>query len=404
VTDIRILHIDESGHNHRAASGGNVNANRADATGASTLRLAIQMTRLETQVARQIQQTIRSLGGDGFVTDCNNGATDRSDVLLIGELRTFHRMMEQIKNPPLEFVDLAEKLNQHMSRVARPVSFEIDCGSHVLRLSERTHVMGVLNVTPDSFSDGGQYFNTDRAVERACEMAEEGADIIDIGGESTRPGSDSISAEEELDRVIPVIQRFREQVDIPISIDTTKSIVAREAIKAGAHIVNDISALRSDPGMATVVAEHQVPLILMHMKGLPKNMQKDPTYVDLIGDIYAFLDERVDAAVEAGIARDRIIVDPGIGFGKTWPDNFILLNRLKQFHGLGCPLLVGVSRKSFIGWALNLPEDDRVMGTAAAVAASVLKGVHIVRVHDVKEMVQVVQIVDRIRNTIPSDC
>ena len=402
MTGIRIVHIDDLGHIRRKASSEDLNAGRKDAYNASAVHLTIQMTRLETEVARRIQQTIHSLGGDGFVTVGNNGVTDRSDVLLLGGLHTFHRLVEQMRKPPLECVRLSEQLNEHVSRVARPMSFAIDCGSRVLRLSERTHIMGVLNVTPDSFSDGGQYFETDRAVERALEMAGEGADIIDIGGESTRPGSDSVGEEEELDRVIPVIQRLRGQVNVPISIDTTKSIVAKEAIEAGAHIVNDISALRSDPQMAALVAEHRVPLILMHMRGLPKNMQKNPTYTDLIGEIYDFLDERVAAAVDAGIARDRIIVDPGIGFGKKWPDNFILLNRLKQFQGLGCPLLIGVSRKSFIGWALNRPEDDRVMGTAAAVAASVLKGVHIVRVHDVKEMLQVVQIVDRIRNTVPS--
>jgi dihydropteroate synthase len=399
---IRILHIHDSGPSRSADSGENQNAGQVHLPDAQALHLTIQMTRLGTEVARQIQKTIRSLGGNGFVTECNNGATGRSDVLLLGELPTFHRMIEQMRKPPLESIHLSEQLNYQVSRVARPLSFEIDCGPRVLRLSERTHVMGVLNVTPDSFSDGGQYYDTDRAVERACEMAEEGADIIDIGGESTRPGSDSIPAEEELARIIPVIQRLRGRVNVPISIDTTKSLVAHEAIKTGAHIVNDISALRSDPEMAEIVAEHRVPLILMHMKGLPKNMQKNPTYTDLVGEIYAFLDERVTTAVEAGVARDRIIVDPGIGFGKTWPDNFILLNRLKQFHGLGCPLLIGVSRKSFIGWALNRAEDDRVMGTAAAVAASILQGVHIVRVHDVKEMVQVVQIVDRIRSTVPS--
>ncbi len=394
MTGIRILHIHDLDHTHRSVPDKDSIVGRAHASGAGAIHLTIQMTRLETEVARQIQKTIRSLDGDGFVTEFNNGATGRADVLLLGELRTFHRMMEQIKKPPLECVDLAEKLNEHLSRVVRPVSFEIDCGPRVLRLWERTHVMGVLNVTPDSFSDGGQYYDTDKAVERGCEMAEEGADIIDIGGESTRPGSDSISAEEELDRVIPVIQRLRGRVNVLLSIDTTKSLVAREAIEAGAHIVNDISALRSDPGMAGVVAEHRVPLILMHMRGLPKDMQKNPTYSNLIGEIYAFLDERIATAVEAGITRDRIIVDPGIGFGKTWPDNFILLNRLKQFHGLGCPLLIGVSRKSFIGWALNRAKDDRVMGTAAAVAASVLKGVHIVRVHDVKETCRCIDMVD----------
>ncbi len=278
-----------------------------------------------------------------------------------------------------------------------PVSFVLDCGSKKLYLSERTHVMGVLNVTPDSFFDGGRYFDPDRAFERALEIEEEGADLIDIGGESTRPGSDPVEISEEMRRVIPLIEKLNGKISIPISIDTKKSEVAEAALQAGASIVNDVSGLRSDPEMISVVAKHKVPVVIMHMKGTPKNMQNNPSYEDLIGEIYDYLTGTIQMAVKGGIPKEKIIVDPGMGFGKKWEDNFVILGRLKTFQSLMCPILVGVSRKSFIGWALGLPEEKRLMGTAGAVAASVMNGAHIVRVHDVKEMVQVVRIVDRIK-------
>lgn len=277
-------------------------------------------------------------------------------------------------------------------------SFDLDCGCKTLHLSERTHVMGVLNVTPDSFYDGGRYFNRDRAVEKVLEMVEEGADIIDVGGESTRPGADPVDVSEEMRRVIPVIERLRGKMRVPISIDTRRSEVAEAAIRAGASIVNDVTGLRFDRKMTEVVAKFGVPVVVMHMKGSPKDMQKNPEYDDLIGEIYEYFDQSIQMALRAGISRGKIVVDPGIGFGKKWEDNFVVLKHLKVFQDLDCPLLVGVSRKSFIGWALDLAEGERLMGTAAAVAASVLQGVHIVRVHDVKEMVQVVRIVDRVKS------
>ena len=277
-------------------------------------------------------------------------------------------------------------------------SFVLDCGSRKLHLSDKTHVMGVLNVTPDSFFDGGKYFDPDRAFERALEIEQEGADLIDIGGESTRPGSDPVEISEEMRRVIPLIEKLKGKISIPISIDTKKSEVAEAALQAGASIVNDVSAFRADPEMISVVAKYNVPVVIMHMKGTPKTMQNNPTYEDIIGEIYRYLDETIQMAVERGISKNKIIIDPGIGFGKKWEDNFVILGCLKEFQNLMCPILVGVSRKSFIGWALDLPEEKRLMGTAGAVAASVMNGANIVRVHDVKEIVQVVRIVDRIKN------
>jgi dihydropteroate synthase len=252
-------------------------------------------------------------------------------------------------------------------------------------------------VTPDSFSDGGRYFTLDLALEHALKMIEDGADIIDVGGESTRPGSDPVPIEEELRRVIPVIKELAKRTKVPISIDTYKSEVARQALDNGALIVNDISGLRFDEKMAEVVAEYKASVVLMHIKGTPKTMQQNPEYKDVISEIYSYLSESVDLALSAGIKQ--IIVDPGIGFGKRLIDNLEIIRRLREFKSLGYPILIGVSRKSFIGNILNLPVDQRLEGTAGAVAISVWNGANIVRVHDVKEMVRVVRIVDAIKKT-----
>lgn len=279
-------------------------------------------------------------------------------------------------------------------------AFQLHCGKCILNLSERPHIMGILNVTPDSFSDGGQFIEEQQALDHAFKMQEAGADIIDIGGESTRPGADPVSQQEELDRVIPVIQSLRGKLDIPVSIDTYKSNVAKAALDAGASMINDISGLRFDPEMPAVAAKYQVPVVVMHIKGTPKNMQKNPVYSDLIGEMSQFLKDSVKIAEEAGIPRDQVIIDPGIGFGKSVKDNFIILNRLNEFHSIECPVLIGVSRKSFIGKTLDIPEKERLMGTAAAVAVSVIKGAHILRVHDVSEMNQVIRIASEINKTI----
>lgn len=271
---------------------------------------------------------------------------------------------------------------------------KINCGDRILDLSSRTHIMGILNVTPDSFADGGKYFDPARAIERGIQMAEEGADIIDIGAESTRPGAEPVAVEEELRRIIPVVEGLLSEVDIPISIDTYKSFVAETALNAGAQLINDISGLRFDPQMKEVVARFQVPIVIMHIKGKPRNMQQDPYYENLIGEIYEYLAESMRIAREAGIRQENIIIDPGIGFGKRLMDNYEILKRLKEFQGLACPILIGPSRKSFIGKVLSLPPEQRLAGTIAAVAIGIQNGAHIVRVHDVQEVSRACRIVD----------
>jgi dihydropteroate synthase len=278
-------------------------------------------------------------------------------------------------------------------------TFRLKLRSRTLVLGERTLVMGVLNVTPDSFSDGGRYLDAGAAVRRGLEMEAEGADIIDIGGESTRPGSEGVSAETELGRVLPVLEGLRGRLKIPISIDTQKAAVAETALAAGAEIVNDVTALCGDAEMGEVVRRAGVPVVLMHMRGRPKTMQRRPFARDVMRDVTRGLREAIGRAREAGIPRGRVILDPGIGFGKSTEQNCELLARLEELARLGCPLLVGSSRKTFIGKLLGgAPEDKRMWGTAAAVAAAVLGGAHIVRVHDAKEMVQVVRVAEAIRN------
>ncbi len=256
--------------------------------------------------------------------------------------------------------------------------------------------MGILNVTPDSFSDGGLFLDPERAIVRAKEMVAQGADIIDIGGESSRPGATPVPLEEEINRVIPVIEKLAPLIDITISIDTYKYEVAERALDSGAQIVNDISGLRFDPRMADLLAERNVPVIIMHMKGTPQGMQKNPRYHSVIDDILSFFKERIEFAVKRGIRFDRIIIDPGIGFGKTLRHNLLILKHLKRFETIKRPLLLGTSRKSFIGKVLNLPVGERLEGTAATVSLGIINGAHIVRVHDVAAMSRVARMTDAI--------
>jgi len=268
------------------------------------------------------------------------------------------------------------------------------CRQRRFEVGTRTLVMGVVNVTPDSFSDGGQFIDTDRAIAHAVRLIEDGADIIDIGGESTRPGSDPVPDEIEIQRVLPVIEYVARETSAAISVDTTKASVARAALETGAHIVNDISGFHYDPELPKVVAEYGAGVVLMHIRGHPRNMQADTDYRDLFREISSYLQEGIDKAAATGISRQTIVVDPGIGFGKSLMDNYRLIDGLERFRELGCPILVGPSRKSFIGNVLGLPADQRIWGTAAAVACSVLRGADIVRIHDVTEMVQVITICD----------
>lgn len=276
-------------------------------------------------------------------------------------------------------------------------TFRLKLPSRTLVLGERTLIMGVLNVTPDSFSDGGLHYDADAAVERAFEIERQGADILDIGAESTRPGSQGISAGEELRRLLPVLTQLRGKLKIPISVDTSKAEVAKAAVEAGAEIVNDVTGLRNDARVAEIVRSRKLALVLMHMRGVPRTMQKQPFARDVMRDVTTGLRRSIAAARREGVSKSQIVIDPGIGFGKSYPQNYEVLARLRELARLGYPVLIGTSRKTFIGRALDgAPAVNRAWGTAATVAASIVGGAHIVRVHDVAEMVQAARVTDAI--------
>jgi len=263
--------------------------------------------------------------------------------------------------------------------------------------------MGIINCTPDSFYPGSRRQAADEAVETACRMAEDGADILDVGGESTRPGSVFTEAQEELERIIPVIEKVRERIATPISVDTRKKVVAENALKAGADMINDISALRDDPALGPFIGEAQVPVIIMHMRGTPKTMQKDPYYEHTVEEIAEELEESIRRAVQYGIDKNMIIVDPGVGFGKRFHDNLLILKHLSAFKRFGCPLLIGLSRKGFLGAVLSkngepLPVEERLIGSLAANSVAALAGADVLRVHDVKETVEMVRVLQAIQS------
>jgi dihydropteroate synthase len=291
---------------------------------------------------------------------------------------------------------LARKIDSLLDNHLRS-DYKITCRGRILELGSRTHVMGILNVTPDSFSDGGLYVRAERAFAHAREMAAAGADIIDIGGESTRPGAEPLSEEEELSRIIPIIERVATELTVPVSIDTYKSSVARRALEAGASIVNDISGLRFSPDMAKIAADHGAAVIIMHIKGTPRDMQQNPVYDDVVAEVMSYLAEGIAIAIKAGVDLEKILIDPGIGFGKTLENNLTLLSRLDELRSLGRPIVLGTSRKKFIGTIIDrsVPE-QRDDGTAATVALGIERGASIVRVHDVARMVRVVRMTDAV--------
>jgi len=271
------------------------------------------------------------------------------------------------------------------------------CGEYTLRLGERTHLMGILNVTPDSFSDGGDFLTPDKALRHALKMVQAGADIIDVGAESSRPGAKPLEAKEELSRLLPVLRLLLKELPLPISVDTYKSRIAQAALDLGVQMINDVSGLRFDARMAPLIAGYKAALVIMHMQGSPCNMQDHPHYKSLMPEIKSFLEERINLALEQGIAADRIVIDPGIGFGKTIEHNLQIIKHLGQLKTLGKPILLGTSRKSFIGKVLDLPVRQREEGTAATLTYGILQGAQIMRVHDVAAMGRVVRMTDAIR-------
>lgn len=330
--------------------------------------------------ANILKQSMLSIGGDVAVhRHVISGKTETSNCLLMGDLRHFRLLVEKLKlQPGLE--PLAECIRMHVFPGQGPLTLSL-CGTS-RTWTELPVVMGILNITPDSFSDGGRYLDPEQALCHALEMVRQGAEILDVGGESSRPGASSVSPEEEMKRVIPVIEELARVVTVPVSIDTTKAVVAQAALKAGASMINDITALQGDPAMFDLAKESGCGVVLMHMRGDPRTMQSDTAYRDIVPEIYAFLDGRVEACLERGIPPESIIADPGIGFGKDVRGNLLLLRHISEFRSLGVPLMVGHSRKSFIGKILGEDTGQREEGTDAVTAWATMNGVEFVRVHD----------------------
>lgn len=369
------------------------------------VHLSVAVESVQARAANIIKQVMLSKGAEcatprGLLTA---EQTERVGIVMMGTLKQFREALKNLVVQPFGLKALAAELESFLEWNFPLENREriIRAGGHTLTLGGRTLVMGIVNVTPDSFSDGGRFQDLDSARERALQIAEAGADVIDIGGESTRPGAEPVSLAEEERSTIPLIEALAHEIDIPISIDTYKAVIASKALEAGASIVNDVSALRLDPEMAPLVAERGVPVILMHMQGMPRDMQEDPRYDDVVADISRFLLERAQHAQESGVERSMVMIDPGIGFGKTVEHNLEILRRVTEFRSLGYPLVLGTSRKRFIGSVLDREVDDRLLGTAATVAFSIARGVDMVRVHDVEEMAEVVRMADACAGKLP---
>jgi dihydropteroate synthase len=393
---IRCLHITSANEAIRQMKKMGVDPTGVKLMEGKTLHFNLKVEGIEPRTANLLKQEMLSLGGDvavdGRGLDCSARQTD---ALLMGTQKHFEKLIPKLEQYP-NLDSLGQSIKETLKNISK-TQYSIHCRKRTLTLGKRTLLMGILNVTPDSFSDGGLFFDQDNAVSHGLKMVEKGADIIDIGGESTRPGSKPIELEEELRRVIPVIESIAKEADVPISIDTYKSTVAQRAIEAGAEIVNDISGLHFDPGLANVAAKWNIPLILMHIRGTPKTMQKNVHYDSLFSEILQYLKDSIWRAESAGLDPGQIIIDPGIGFGKTVEDNLLIIKNLHEFRILGKPILLGTSRKTFIGKILNAEVEDRLEGTLSSMAIGVLNGAHIIRSHDVLQAKKALAVADAIR-------
>jgi len=361
-----------------------------------TLHYNLKVEGIDPRTANLLKQEMLSVGGDAALDrrglDCSSSSTG---ALLMGTEKQFEKLSSKLEQYP-DLQPFGQSLKEILRNLSR-AHYTIRCRKRTFTLGKQTLLMGVLNVTPDSFSDGGIFFDKEKAIARGLKMVEEGADFIDIGGESTRPGSKPLGLDEELRRVIPVIEFLAKEVDVPISIDTYKSAVAKKAIEAGAQIINDISGLHLDPSLSQVAAKEDVPLVLMHIRGNPETMQKNIHYESFFSEIIQYLKDSIQRAESAGVDPEQIIIDPGIGFGKTVEDNLLILKNLQEFKILGKPLLLGTSRKSFIGKILNADVTERLEGTLSSIVVGVLNGAHIIRCHDVIQAKRAIAIADAVR-------
>ena len=366
-----------------------------DIMGPKTIHLNLLVEDVRPPVAIIIKESMLAVGADAAINrDCITNRVEKTDVLVMATRKQLRKAAQNLKMQPFGLGDIASEMLRIADNIfERPAPWLLPNGKEFS--FDRTRIMGILNVTPDSFAHDGVGDDMHKALERATVMEADGADIIDIGGESTRPGAEPVDERTEIGRVIPVIESLVGRIKIPISIDTRKPSVARAAIEAGASIVNDVSGL-AEKGMIAVCREKRVPVIVMHMRGTPKNMQDDPSYDDAVGEIMQHLSERVDEALAGGIEERQIAIDPGIGFGKRLQDNLEILRRLREFKTLGLPIVIGASRKNFIGKITGLPVEERLEGSIAAACEAALNGANVIRCHDVRETKIAIQIVDAI--------
>lgn len=364
-----------------------------------TITINLKVYNLKLPQAHILKQEMLAIGGDAAVNRAVLvGGVERSDVLIMGTLKQYYELCRRLLRQPFSMKKLSEEIRQILTNISKETFIWRVKGKEI-ELGKKTLIMGVVNVTPDSFSDGGLYVDKEKAFEHALELYENGADIIDIGGESTRPFAEPVDVEEEITRVIPVIEMIKNHnKDILVSVDTYKSETAKKALEAGADIVNDISGLNFDENMKDVVAESGAGLILMHTRGKPQDMQKDTEYEDFMGEVIDYLANSINKAVDAGIERERIVIDPGIGFGKKFEHNLFILKKLKEFSIFGLPILIGTSRKSFLGKITGKEASERDDETMVSVGIAIANGAHIVRVHEVKRMRDAVKVADAIKN------
>ena len=365
----------------------------------------IKLNSISNITANILKQEMLSLGGDVAVSrGALTGKAKKTDCLLMGNLSQFNRLNQKLNRQPFGLNKLAKDLS-HILKDYQRQGFTLDLGKYKLNLGRRVYIMGIVNLTPDSFSGDGFYKLrnlrthelTNYIVDYAEQLVKDGADIIDVGGESSRPGAKPVSVKEELKRTIPIIEALSRKINVPLSVDTYKPEVARASLESGAVMVNDITGLRN-PKMIKVIARYKAGAVIMHMRGNPRTMQKNPVYVSLIDEIIEYLDKAINRAQFAGIDKEKIIIDPGIGFGKSVEHNLEILNRLQEFKVLGKPVLVGPSRKSFIGKILNVSPEQRIFGTVSSCVLAAKSGANIVRVHDVKEVRQALSVLERIEN------
>lgn len=391
--NIRVVQIDNSEEARREIERVGSSAGGVGLMAPKALHRVLKVEKLDVRAALILKQEMLSRGGEAATSyHTVDGGAEVTDVLMMGTVRQYQDLVKKLRMQPFGLAQLAGEIQTVLENLEGRQPYRLDCRGIPLTIGTRTLVMGILNVTPDSFSDGGRFFDLEAALAHAREMVEEGADIIDIGGESTRPATwdqEPLSAEEEIRRIRPVIEILARELQVPISVDTYKARTARAAMEAGAHIINDIWGFQREPELARVAAEYGAPVVLMHN-------QDGTQYRDMMGEICSFLRKSIQIAEEAGVPPEQVIIDPGIGFGKTREQNLVVLRRLGEFRSLGKPILLGTSRKSVIGKTLDLPPDQRVEGTAATVALGIAMGADIVRVHDVREMVRVARMTDAI--------